>query len=61
MPFENANSLFELSDMDIDLEIFLNKPDRAQIIKEKVQKIFSDHYVYSWEDLNKSFFGASES
>jgi len=58
MPFENANSLFELSDMDIDLEIFLNKPDRAQIIKEKVQKIFSDHYVYSWADLNKSFFGA---
>ena len=27
MPFENANSLFELSEMDIDLEIFLNKPD----------------------------------
>ena len=25
MPFENANSLFELSDMDIDLEIFLKK------------------------------------
>ena len=30
MPFENANSLFELTDMDIDLEIFLNKPDKAQ-------------------------------
>jgi lipoprotein-releasing system permease protein len=58
MPFENANSLFELSDMDIDLEIFLNNPDKAQIIKEKIQKIFSDHYVYSWADLNKSFFGA---
>ena len=58
MPFENANSLFELSDTDLDLEIFLNKPDRAQLIKNKIQKIFSDHYVYSWEDLNKSFFGA---
>lgn len=58
MPFENANSLFELSDMDIDLEIFLNNPDKAQITKEKIQKIFSDHYVYSWADLNKSFFGA---
>ena len=58
MPFENANSLFELTDMDIDLEIFLNNPDKAQIIKEKIQKIFSDHYVYSWADLNKSFFGA---
>jgi len=58
MPFENANSLFELSEMDIDLEIFLNKPDKVELVKEKIQKIFSDHYVYSWADLNKSFFGA---
>jgi len=58
MPFENANSLFELSDTDIDLEIFLNEPDKVELIKNKVQKIFSDHYVYSWADLNKSFFGA---
>ncbi len=58
IPFENANSLFELSDTDIDLEIFLNEPDKVELIKNKVQKIFSDHYVYSWADLNKSFFGA---
>ena len=58
MPFENANSLFELSDEDINLEIFLKKPDQAQFIKEKVQKLFDDHYVYSWVDLNRSFFGA---
>ena len=58
IPFENANSLFETSDMDIDLEIFLNNPDKVQSLKQKIQKIFSDHYVYTWEDLNKSFFGA---
>ena len=58
IPFENANSLFETSDMDIDLEIFLNKPDKVKLIKQDIQKIFSDHYVYTWEDLNKSFFGA---
>jgi len=58
MPFENANSLFELSDTDIDLEIFLKNPDKVQLVKEKVQDIFSEHYVYSWADLNKSFFGA---
>jgi len=58
IPFENANSLFEISDMDINLEIFLNKPDKVQLIKQNVQKIFSNHYVYTWEDLNKSFFGA---
>ena len=58
IPFENANSLFELSDEDLDLEIFLKKPDKVQLIKEKVQSLFNDHYVYSWADLNKSFFGA---
>jgi len=58
MPFENASSLFEISDMDIDLEILLNEPDKVQLVKDKVQKIFSDCYVYSWADLNKSFFGA---
>jgi len=58
MPFENANSLFELSDTDINLEIFLKNPDKVQLVKEKVQGIFSEHYVYSWADLNKSFFGA---
>ena len=58
MPFENANSLFELSDEDINLEIFLKKPDQAQFIKKRYKKLFDDHYVYSWVDLNKSFFGA---
>ena len=58
IPFEKATSLFELTDMDIDLEIFLKKPDKVQLLKASVQKIFNDHYVYSWADLNKSFFGA---
>ena len=58
MPFENANSLFELSDMDIDLEIFLKKPEKVEVFKKEVQEIFDDYYVYSWADLNKSFFGA---
>jgi len=58
MPFENANSLFELSEVDINLEIFLKKPDKAQLVKPKVQKVFNNYYVYSWADLNKSFFGA---
>jgi len=58
IPFENANALFELSDEDVDLEIFLNNPDKAQLVKNEVQAIFSEAYVYSWSDLNKSFFGA---
>jgi lipoprotein-releasing system permease protein len=58
MPFENANALFELTDLDINLEIFLHKPENVEIIKSKIQEIFSDEYVYTWADLNKSFFGA---
>ena len=37
---------------------FLIKPDNADSIKEKIQILLNDHYVYSWADLNKSFFGA---
>ena len=58
IPIENANSLFELSDMDMNLEIFLKRPDKVESIESKVQKIYNEHYVYSWADLNKSFFGA---
>jgi len=58
IPFKNASSLFDLDDKDINLEIFLKKPDSAESIKKEVQKIFTNHYVYSWADLNRSFFGA---
>ena len=58
IPFENANSLFELNETDINLEIFLKEPEKVQFFKKKVENLFSEHYVYSWADLNKSFFGA---
>jgi len=58
IPFESASSLFEISNIDIDLEVFLYKPEEAQLIKNEVQKIFNEHYVYTWSDINKSFFGA---
>ena len=38
--------------------IFLKNPDEVQLVKDEVQSIFNDYYVYSWMDLNKSFFGA---
>ena len=58
MPFENANSLFELNETDLQLEIFLNKPDKAHLLKKSIQENFNNHYVYTWADLNKSFFAA---
>ena len=58
MPIENASSLFDLEDTDINLEIFLKNPDNVQLIKSDIQQIFNEQYVYTWADLNKSFFGA---
>ena len=58
MPYKNADSLFELSEKDISLEIFLKNPNNAQALKKNIQKLFYEYYVYTWADLNKSFFGA---
>ena len=58
MPMSDAIPFFKADDKDIFLEIFLKKPSKADILKEKVQNLFNEYYVYSWSDLNKSFFGA---
>ena len=58
MPVEDAISFFEASDDDLFLEIYLKKPEHVDEAKKKIQNLFSDHFVYSWADLNKSFFGA---
>jgi len=43
---------------DINLEIYLQNPLKANYIKDEIQKLNSNFYIYSWIDLNKSFFGA---
>ena len=43
---------------DISLEVFLQNPLDANIVKDQIQKLDSNFYIYSWIDLNKSFFGA---
>ena len=58
MHFDGADSLFELSSTDLNLELFIKDPENVEAIKNKVQEIFDEYYVYSWADLNKSFFGA---
>jgi len=58
MSMSDAIPFFGADDKDIFLEIFLKKPSKADILKEKVQNLFNEYYVYSWSDLNKSFFGA---
>ena len=43
---------------DLDLQIKLKDPLKADFYKKEIEKINENYYVYSWADLNKSFFSA---
>ena len=58
MPVEDVIPFFEVSDDDLFLEIYLKKPEHVEDAKKKIKNLFPDYFVYSWADLNKSFFGA---
>jgi len=59
--FINLNdleNLFDLKKENRNLEIYLKNPKKIELIKKKLQTIFSDQYIYTWSDLNKSLFSA---
>ena len=59
--FLNLNdslSLFDKDLLDLNLEIFLKDPLNANKYKKILQSMNSEYYIYSWSDLNKSFFSA---
>ena len=58
MPIKEVLPLFGVTEEEIRVEIFLKSPEKIELIKEDIQNLFSEHYVYSWADLNKSFFAA---
>ena len=49
---------FDKTDNDINLEVYLPDPLKANEIKDKIEIINNNFYVYSWIDVNKSFFSA---
>ena len=51
-------NFFNKTENDINLEIFLKNPLDADKIKDQIQELESNFFIYSWIDLNKSFFGA---
>ena len=55
---KDALIFFNKTPDDISLEIYLQNPLDANIIKDQIQAMDSNFYIYSWIDLNKSFFGA---
>ena len=59
--FININTLdvfFDLSKKDRNLEIYLKDPINIEKLKEKIQLIFNEEFVYSWSDINSSLFSA---
>ena len=55
---EDALSIFDKDDKDKNLEIYLNDPLKANLIKNKIGMINPNYFIYTWSDLNKSFFSA---
>ena len=49
---------FDKTKRDINLEVYLSNPLKADEIKDKIGLMNNNFYVYSWIDLNKSFFSA---
>ena len=59
--FINLNTLenfFDLEKEKRNLEIYLNNPSNIDEIKNQIQKIFNNEFVYTWADMNSSLFSA---
>ena len=54
----DALSIFDKEEYDQNLEIYLLNPMKADLFKKQIQKLNQNYFVYSWSDLNKSFFSA---
>ena len=54
----DALSLFDKEAYEQNIEIYLSDPMKADELKKEIQKENKNYYVYSWTDLNKSFFSA---
>jgi lipoprotein-releasing system permease protein len=55
---EDALSIFDKEIKDQNLEIYLKNPLDANKYKKKIEKLNLNYFIYTWADLNKSFFSA---
>ncbi len=55
---DDALSIFDKELEDQNLEIFLKDPLDANKYKVEIQKLNQNYFIYTWSDLNKSFFSA---
>ena len=55
---EDVLSFFNKGNSDQNIEVYLKDPLKANDIKDKIQKINPNFFIYTWSDLNKSLFSA---
>jgi len=55
---DTLESFFDLDKKKRNLEIYLNNPSNIDEIKNQIQKIFDNEFVYTWADMNSSLFSA---
>ena len=55
---DTLESFFDLDKKKRNLEIYLNNPSNIDEIKNQIQKIFNNEFVYTWADMNSSLFSA---
>ncbi len=58
LDLEDALAVFDKEKNDLNLEIYISNPMKADKFKKQIQKLNKDYFVYSWTDVNKSFFSA---
>ena len=58
LSLKDTLSIFDKNINEQDLEIYINDPMEADNIKEKIKIMNKNYFIYTWTDLNKSFFSA---
>ena len=58
LEIEDALSIFNKDTKDQNIEIYLKDPLEANSFKKKLNEINANYFIYTWADLNKSFFSA---
>ena len=58
LEIEDALSIFDKEEKDQNIEIYLKDPLKANFYKKQIEKINKNYFIYTWSDLNKSFFSA---
>jgi len=54
----DALSIFNKEEHEQNLEIYLPNPMKADKFKIQIEELNQNYFVYSWSELNKSFFKA---